>query len=103
MVLTLREQAGLLVHAINSLGHKNDILVGETEGCCPTCCLPCSILADLARSGRLEEVIVHEPTTTDYMWWSAGRVDRSWLDVAWNHEPCPNHEPVEEPVTDSSG
>jgi len=93
-MLTPEQQAALVIAAINNLPHKQDLLEGKFNfGCCTECCAACAVLSDLTTSDLIDAVIAHSTIGHEsYDWWVNGKLDRSWLDIAWNLHLCPNHE-----------
>ena len=55
-------------------------------GCCPECCAPCSVVAELLGEGRLDMWVLWWPEfLPGSAWWDErnNRVDRGWLGRAW--------------------
>lgn len=60
----------------------------QDEGCCPSCCGPCSVLHALLVTERLDVLLSYpEP---DEVWWDAEehQVDRGFLARAWRLTGC---------------
>lgn len=103
--LTPGQEAGLVISTINILPHRQDLLDSKAGrstlyeyGCCPRCCLPCSILKELLDSGDdLDYLLRIAPSdygVTQYDWWDTDQdcFDRSWPPAWWELFPCPLHD-----------
>ena len=89
-VSVLQALPPLVAHGLNEIWSSED-------GCCPSCCGPCSALASLARSGLLDDAVrpfVTETNGAGYEWWTGTSVDghvKRWaLRKRWAQ--CPNHD-----------
>jgi hypothetical protein len=76
--------AVLVVHQLNELYGR---------ACCAKCCAPCSVVKDLADSGRLDNVIRMAPAELyeDSAWWIGDGVYLAWLYSRWQcgaHPRC---------------
>ncbi len=90
---TDRRRVGMLIHsALDQLWYASPDSAGDNAdpldhlGCCPTCCAPCSVLAELLADGTLDEQVRWWPDMLPgSAWWDdeRGEVDRGWLERAW--------------------
>lgn len=85
-----QRRIGKLVHfAIDKLWHcvADEDPDGDFFGCCPRCCAPCGVLAELLESGELDAWVLGWPDQLPgTSWWDASRsqVDRDFLERAWS-------------------
>lgn len=64
----------------------------QGEGCCNSCCGPCSTLNSLLEKGTLDELANGNGRAEENGWWVNGQVDREFLRRAWRRDEC-HHEP----------
>ncbi len=92
--LSRRNAAMLLHHALGHLFYTSpDAATANADpddylGCCPLCCAPCVVLADLLRKGDLDQLVAawRPDSLPGTAWWDTenDRVDRAWLTRAWS-------------------
>ncbi len=88
-----RERVGMLVHfALDQLWQASPDSAGDDAdpqdhlGCCPECCAPCCVVAELLEQGRLDRWVSWWPESLPgTSWWDGhhNEVDRDWLERAW--------------------
>ncbi len=88
-----RDRVGMLIHAaLDQLwtaspdSADRDAGPDVRLGCCPECCAPCHVVAELLEQGRLDVWVSWWPESLPgTSWWDEanGRVDRGWLERAW--------------------
>lgn len=90
-----RERVGMLVHSAldqlwmaspDSAPGSGAVDPDDHLGCCPECCAPCLVVAELLEQGRLDRWVLWWPESLPgTSWWDVAsmRVDRGWLDRAW--------------------
>lgn len=93
-MLSAVEQGIVIVGHLDVLPAADDILTGKiTYGCCPVCCAPCQVLAQLYDTHRLNPLVRLAPQHLwrDAVWWKNDAVDPSHLMTAWYWNGCPDH------------
>lgn len=88
--LNQEQIAALVVASVNHLPHRDDLVIGKTDqGCCPVCCACCFVLKQMIDANVIDHIISFSRIGHDeYDWWVDGKLDRRWLDAAWNLYPC---------------
>lgn len=90
-MLSRDQQATLVVFALDLLWVQTS---SEQVGCCPRCCGPCEVIAQLVADDTLDHIVAQATREQrDSQWWDRDgeTVDLGWLDRAWNFPPCPEH------------
>lgn len=83
-MLTDGQQGILVCTELNHLWYSSQD--EDAKGCCPQCCGPCHVLAELHLSGRLNETVMLAPAHywSDAAWWNEGGVMEPWLLSSWH-------------------
>ena len=84
MTIEFEALGWLTIHALVSHIYADE----QDEGCCPECCGPCTAVAALMMTGRLDDIV--RPHADGYDWWDVDndRVDRERLYRAWRMTSC---------------
>jgi hypothetical protein len=86
-----RRIAMITQFAVDQLWYRSPDCLPDDEryqGCCPSCCGPCSVLKELLDAGQLDAwLLARRDLLAGTSWWDDKneRVDRDWLARSWGN------------------